>query len=158
MELKEHSLPPDYKSIQLQQPQPQPTLDERAAQETRRVLRGPLAPVNNALNFVEDSVRDFVTKQDTHVKIGAGVVFLICYLIYFGFAVSLDADRATDLIYVTVFGFFCFGYWLVKKFLGKQISECCCQPIAHFCSTRKRILKWFVFLYFIVEEFFSEFY
>ena len=119
-------------------------MDERAAQETRRVLRGPLAPVNNALNFMEDSVRDFYKKQETHVLIGAGVVFLIGYLIYFAFAVSLDADRATDLIYVTAFGFFCFIYWLVKKFFGKQISHCCCQPLAHLFAGRKHILKWFV--------------
>ena len=148
MELKEKNPPPDYNSIQIQQPA---TMDERAAQETRRVLRGPLAPVNNALNFMEDSVRDFYKKQETHVLIGAGVVFLIGYLIYFAFAVSLDADRATDLIYVTAFGFFCFIYWLVKKFFGKQISHCCCQPLAHLFAGRKHILKWFVYTLFFFE-------
>ena len=141
MELKENNAPPDYNSIQIQQPPA--TMDERAAHETRRVLRGPLAPVNNALNFMEDGVRDFVKEQETHVVIGASVVFLIGYLIYFVFAVSLDAERATDLIYVTAFGFFCFIYWFVKKLFGTQISECF-APIGNFIAGRKNILKWYV--------------
>ena len=116
------------------------------ANRTRRVLRGPLAPVNNFLTDLETRIIKFYHAQKTPVLIGTGVVFLIGYLIYFAFALSLDADRATDLIYVTAFGFFCFIYWLVKKFFGKQISHCCCQPVGNFFIARRRILNWFVYL------------
>lgn len=150
MELKENNAPPDYNSIQIQQPPA--TMDERAAHETRRVLRGPLAPVNNALNFMEDGVRDFVKEQETHILIGAGVVCLIGYLIYFAFAVSLDAERATDLIYVTAFGFFCIIYWFLKKFFGETISKCF-APISNFFATRKNILSWYVRIFYIMLDY-----
>ena len=119
----------------------EPALND-IAERTRRVIRGPLAPVNNFLTRVETRTVEFFRSQQTPVKLFAGVVFLTGYLIYFGFAVSLDADRATDLIYVTVFGFFCVGYWLVKKFLGKQISEGCCQPVSNILKPRKKYLMW----------------
>ena len=103
------------------------------------------------MNFLEDGVRDFVAEQETHVMIGAAVVLLIGYLIYFVFAVSMDAERAADLIYVTVFGFFCFFYWLVKKFFGTQISECCCQPAENFFKAHKKVLKWWVLWVFLTN-------
>jgi hypothetical protein len=133
MEMEEQK-PPSYQSTL------QPTAPP--GDNTRRALRGPLGAINNALNFVEDSIRDFISKQKTIVKIIAAVIVLILYIIYFCFAVSIDAERAADLIYLTAFGFFCFFYWFIKKFFGKAIWNGCMKPIKDLILSRRRILTW----------------
>ena len=123
-------------------PSYQATVNQQTAEETRRVLRGPLAPVNNALNLLEENIHDFITEQHTTVKIACAVIFLILYIIYFAFAVSIDADRAADLIYVTAFAFFCIVYWLIKKFLGRSIWKTFLKPISLAMKARKRPIRW----------------
>lgn len=115
---------------------------EHIGAKTRRVLRGPLAPINNFLTDSEKRIVEMYRSQRTCAKASAGILFVIAYLIYFGFALSIDAERAVDLIYVTAFGFFCFFYWLVKRFFGSQISKCCCQPVGAFLISRKKYFKW----------------
>ena len=116
---------------------------ETIGAKTRRMLRGPLlGPINNFLTGTEKRIVEMYRSQRTCMKASAGILFVIAYLIYFGFALSIDAGRAVNLIYLTVFGLFCFFYWLVKKFFGTQISECCCQPVAAFLIPRKKYFKW----------------
>ncbi|XP_066924761.1 solute carrier family 28 member 3-like isoform X1 [Clytia hemisphaerica] len=139
LELREKQ-PPSYQSVQR---------PSSPADEARRVLRGPLAPVNNFLNMLEDNTRNFIQKESQTVKIVAAVIFLILYIIYFCFAVTLDAERAKDLIYVTVFGFFCLFYWLIKKFFGRVIWKSCLKPIVAFFEAKRKIFTWILSLAFV---------
>ena len=132
LELQERDKPPSYQS----------TINPQAVEQTHRVVRGPLAPINNALNYLEKSICDFVTQQKRSVKIAAGIIFLILYTVYFAIAVSKDADRASDLIYVTVFAFICLAYWFIKKLFGKRIWKSILKPIGLAIATRKKYLIW----------------
>lgn len=142
LELEERESPPSYKST-INKSSYQP------AETTRRIVRGPLKPINDGLNYLENSIRKFATEQKRGVQIIVAVIFLICYILYFAIAVSKDAERAADLIYVTVFAFVCFAYWLVKKLFGRRIWKSIMKPIAMAMAARKRYLKWIMSLSFL---------
>ena len=110
---------------------------------TRRILRGPLAPVNNFLNLLEWNIKDFFQAQKTIVKTTVGVILVIVYIVYFAFALSIDAERAADLIYITVFASFCFVYWLVKKLFGRQIWKRVLKPMSFAIDSRKTAIRWY---------------
>lgn len=121
---------------------PPPSYDAVVPEQTRRLLRGPLAPVNNCLTFLEESVKTFVKENKRNTNIAIGVISLILYIIYFCFAVTLDFKRARNLVYITVFAAICFLYWLIKKFFGQAIDDNCCLPLKKVLSKFKRPLKW----------------
>ena len=109
---------------------------------TRSVVRNRLTPINDILNLVETKINEFFKAHKTVCVLSFGVLFLVGFLVYFCFAVTLDAERAKDLIYVTVFGFICLFYWLIKKFFGRVIWTRCFKPIAVAVDSHKRLLNW----------------
>ena len=109
---------------------------------TRSVVRSRLSPINDILSVAETRVNDYYKSHKRACILTFGLLFLIGFLVYFCFAVSLDADRARDLIYVTAFGFFCLFYWLIKKFFGRVIWNRCMKPIAVSVKNNQRIFNW----------------
>ena len=109
---------------------------------TRSVVRNRLTPINDILNLVETKINEFFKAHKTVCVLSFGVLFLVGFLVYFCFAVTLDAERAKDLIYVTVFGFICLFYWLIKKFFGRVIWKSCLKPVVAVFEARRRIFTW----------------
>lgn len=116
---------------------------------TKRTLRGPLAPVNNFLNAVEENTVSFVKEQESYV-IGTFLLLLFCgYMVYFIIAVNKDFDRARDLVYVTCFGLFCILYWAVKKYCGRAIWKTILKPLHASLLSYWKFLKWLGILLFV---------
>ena len=109
---------------------------------TRRVLRGPLAPVNNFLNLIEENSIEFYKENKPYIKSTLFVLCLIGYMIYFVFALTNDFDEAKDLLYVTVFGAVCLIYWFFKKHYGRPIWKNVLKPIKNQLKKVWKFIKW----------------
>lgn len=109
---------------------------------TRSVVRTRLSPINDILNLAETRINEFFQAHKALCVLTFGIVFLVGFLVYFCFAVTMNAERAKDLIYVTVFGFFCLFYWLIKKFFGRVIWNRCFKPITVALDSHQRLLNW----------------
>lgn len=96
---------------------------------TRRVLRGPLAPVNNFLDGLEQGVKEFYSNNNFVIK---GLIYataLIGFLAYLIIALYMDFKRARVLLYLTIITAVCVMYSLVKKYFGHVIEQRVYQPI-----------------------------
>ena len=91
---------------------------------------------------MEDGVVNFYNKQSTLVKLAFAIAFAILYVIYFGFAIDYDFDKARNLIYITAFAVFCFIYWLVKKYFGRTIWKHVLKPIRLAILSIWKYVKW----------------
>ena len=140
--------------------QMQPMVTEKTAMQnsvsllpdvTRRILRGPLAPVNNFLDATEEKVREFSKNHKTILK---GVFYVILgmgYLAYLIAACILNFERVRILVYITILSIGCATYWFIKKYFGDVIMRGIFEPIQiHFINRFWKIYQ-MEFYFFILS-------
>ena len=107
-----------------------------------RIARGPMAPINNCLNMVTDGVMNFFKKHSRWTKICFWLLLLVAFTAYLVAACVKDFDRVQDLFAVSMFGYFCLIYSLVKKYFGRRIWKSLLKPIQEFVLKYWKFFKW----------------
>jgi len=114
-----------------------------------QLARGPLSPVNNFINMMTDETTSFFKKHQYWTKMCAFAIFFGGFTAYLIAACMMDFDRAQNLFAVSIFGYFCFFYSLVKKYLGGTLWKNIGKPMQGFIKKYWRYFKWSAILIFV---------
>ncbi|XP_065648982.1 solute carrier family 28 member 3-like isoform X1 [Hydra vulgaris] len=109
---------------------------------TKKTLRGPLAPINNICNAVENKIKNFCKKHTILIQQILLVLSLTAYIVYFIVALIKNPNKVTDLIYISAFFFVCLIYWIFKKLFGRKISSSILKPMHNAIVPQWKYIKW----------------
>lgn len=91
----------------------------------------------------EERTSKFMEENGKYIKWGFGILVLIGYHIYFGFAIAYSFSKAVALVVMTIIAWLgVFYYFLLKPKLGPVVFENCYLPVEKILA--RIVRRWYV--------------